>query len=215
MVPAARSPRRGGPCGATYDRLLVSFVAVVAAYLLGTFPSALLAGRRRGVDPSRSGSGNPGATNVLRTAGRQAAALTLVGDLGKGVVAAAGGWAIGGHGLGVACGLAAVVGHVAPVTRGFRGGKGVATGAGMLLVLYPLLALVAAAAFGVAFAITRIVSVGSIAAAAAVPVAAAIGGVPGRELAALVACAVLVVARHADNIRRIARGEESGATLRR
>lgn len=194
---------------------VVAIAAVVAAYLLGTFPSALLAGRRRGVDPTQSGSGNPGTTNVLRTAGRQAAALTLVGDLGKGVVAAALGWAVGGHGLGVACGVAAVVGHVAPVTRGFRGGKGVATGAGMLLVLYPLLVLVAALAFAMAFAVTRIISVGSLTAAVTVPVAAAIGGVPGRELAGLVVCGVLVVGRHADNIRRIARGQEPGATLRR
>lgn len=194
---------------------VVAIAAVVAAYLLGTFPSALLAGRRRGVDPTQSGSGNPGTTNVLRTAGRQAAALTLVGDVGKGVVAAALGWAAGGHGLGVACGVAAVVGHVAPVTRGFRGGKGVATGAGMLLVLYPLLVLVAALAFAMAFAVTRIISVGSLTAAVTVPVAAAIGGVPGRELAGLVVCGVLVVGRHADNIRRIARGQEPGATLRR
>jgi glycerol-3-phosphate acyltransferase PlsY len=193
----------------------VAAAAVVVSYFLGTFPSALLAGRRRGIDPTRSGSGNPGTTNVLRTAGRQAAALTLLGDLGKGVVAAALGWAVGGHGLGVACGAAAVVGHVAPVTRRFRGGKGVATAIGMLLVLYPLLALVAVVVFAAACALTRIVSVGSIAAAALTPVAAAIGGVRGPELVAIVACGLLILARHGDNIRRLARGEESGATLRR
>ncbi|HEY8543648.1 MAG TPA: glycerol-3-phosphate acyltransferase [Acidimicrobiales bacterium] len=195
--------------------LVAASLAVAAAYLSGTFPSALLAGRWRGVDPTRSGSGNPGATNVLRTAGRRAAALTLLGDLGKGVVAAGLGWLVGGHGLGVACGVAAVVGHVAPVTRRFRGGKGVATAVGMLLVVYPLLAAVAVVVFGVACALTRIVSVGSIAAAALTPVAAAVGGVRGAELAALVGCGALVVARHAGNIRRLARGEESGATLRR
>lgn len=194
---------------------VAALAAVAASYLLGTFPSAVLAGRRRGVDPTRSGSGNPGATNVLRTAGRQAAALTLVGDLGKGAAAAGLGWLVGSHGLGVACGLAAVVGHVAPIRRRFRGGKGVATAVGMLLVVYPLLALVAIGVFALACAATRIVSVGSIAAAVATPLAAAAGGVRGADLAALVACGALVVARHAGNIRRLASGEESGATLRR
>ena len=193
----------------------VAIAAVAASYVLGTFPSALLAGRRRGVDPTRSGSGNPGTTNVLRTAGRRAAALTLVGDLGKGVVAALLGWAVGGHGLGVVCGVAAVVGHVAPAMRGFKGGKGVATAFGMLLVVFPVLALVVGAVFGAAVALTRIVSVGSIAAAAAAPVAAALGGVRGVELVALTVCGALVVARHTGNIRRLASGEESGATLRR
>ena len=194
---------------------VATLAAVAASYLLGTFPSAMLAGRRRGVDPTRSGSGNPGTTNVLRTAGRQAAALTLVGDLGKGVAAAGLGWLAGGHELGVLCGVAAVVGHVAPVTRRFRGGKGVATAVGVLLVVYPLLALFAIAVFALACAATRIVSVGSIAAAATAPIAAAAGGIRGVELAALVACGALVVARHAGNIRRLASGEESGATLRR
>ena len=125
----------------------VAAACVAGAYLLGMFPSAWLATRRRGVDPTAAGSGNPGATNVYRTAGRRAGVLTLVGDLVKGAAAAGLGWAVGGHGLGVACGVAAVVGHVAPLTRLSRGGKGVATGAGMALVLFPLAALVSAAAF--------------------------------------------------------------------
>lgn len=194
--------------------VVVALGAVAAAYLLGTFPSAMLAGRTRGVDPTRSGSGNPGTTNVLRTAGRGAAALTLAGDVGKGVVAAAMGWALGGHGLGLACGVAAVVGHVAPVTRRFRGGKGVATAAGMVLVLYPLLALLGAVVFLAVFLAFRIVSLASMAAAVADPIAAAIAGLPGWEVVGLTVCAVVIVLRHADNIRRLVRGEEPGATLR-
>jgi len=186
----------------------VATACVVAAYLLGTFPTALVVGRRRGVDPTRTGSGNPGATNVARTAGRRAGVLTLAGDLAKGAGAAALGWAVGGHGLGVACGLAAVVGHVLPATRGFRGGKGVATEVGMAVVLFPLATLVAGLAFAAATAASRTVSLGSIVGAAVLPVAAAALGAPGREVAALVACAVLVVARHWDNIVRLARGEE-------
>lgn len=189
--------------------------AVLLAYLVGTFPSALLAGRLRGVDPTAAGSGNPGTTNVLRTAGRRAAALTLAGDLGKGAVAAALGWLAGGHGLGVACGVAAVVGHVAPVSRRFRGGKGVATGAGMALVLFPLPALVSAMAFAAVFALTRIASAASLSATLLLPLAAALTGAPGAEVAALVVCEVVVIARHAGNIRRLLRGEERPARLHR
>jgi acyl phosphate:glycerol-3-phosphate acyltransferase len=206
----------------------VAVACVAGAYLLGTFPTARLATRRRGVDPTAAGSGNPGATNVYRTAGRRAGVLTLAGDVIKGAGAAALGWAIGGHGLGVACGVAAVVGHVAPLTPGpghtspsdgrsgrggsglrvLRGGKGVATVAGMALVLFPLAALVSAAAFGAVTAISRTVSLGSIAAVAVLPAAAGALGAPGREVAALAGCAVIVIARHRGNIGRLWRGEE-------
>jgi len=188
--------------------VLVAVICVVVSYVLGMFPTALLVGRRTGVDPTSAGSGNPGATNVLRTAGRRAALLTLLGDGGKGALAAALGWAVGGHGLGVACGVAAVVGHIAPVTRRFRGGKGVATAAGMVLVLFPVVALVGAVAYGLAVAVTRVGSVGSLTAAVVVPVTAALTGVPGWELAGLVACEALVVLRHSGNIRRLVQGEE-------
>jgi acyl phosphate:glycerol-3-phosphate acyltransferase len=181
---------------------------VAGAYLLGTFPSAWLATRRRGVDPTAAGSGNPGATNVYRTAGRRAGALTLAGDLFKGAAAAGLGWAVGGHGLGVACGVAAVMGHVVPFTRVSRGGKGVATGAGMALVLFPAAALSSAAAFAVVTGLSRTVSLGSMAAVAALPAAAGLLGAPGREVAALAGCAVVVIARHRANIGRLWRGEE-------
>jgi acyl phosphate:glycerol-3-phosphate acyltransferase len=186
----------------------VAAACVAGAYLLGTFPTAWLATRRRGVDPSAAGSGNPGATNVYRTAGRRAGVLTLVGDLVKGAAAAGLGWAVGGHGLGVACGVAAVVGHVAPLARLSRGGKGVATGAGMALVVFPLAALVSAAAFGVVTALSRTVSLGSMVAVAVLPAAAGALGGPGREVAALAGCAVVVIARHRANIGRLWRGEE-------
>jgi acyl phosphate:glycerol-3-phosphate acyltransferase len=179
---------------------------VVAAYLIGTFPTALLVGRRRGVDPTRSGSGNPGATNMARTAGRRAGVITLVGDLAKGAVAAGMGWAAGGHGLGVACGVAAVAGHVLPVQRRFRGGKGVATGAGMALVLFPAALALAAVAFAVALAASRAVGVGSVAGSAALPVAAALTGATAPEVAALAVCALLIIARHRANLARLRHG---------
>lgn len=182
--------------------------AIAASYLLGTFPTAVLVGRRRGVDPTVAGSRNPGATNILRTAGRRAGALTLVVDVAKGAVAAGFGWLVGGHALGLACGIAAVIGHIAPVTRGFRGGKGVATAAGMALVLYPWAAAIAAAGFGLVAAVTRVASLASIVATALLPLAAALAGAPAGEVAALGGCAAVIVARHHDNIVRLVHGEE-------
>jgi glycerol-3-phosphate acyltransferase PlsY len=183
-------------------------VLVAGAYLVGTIPTAVLVTRRQGIDPTRSGSGNPGATNVLRVAGRRAGAAALVGDVLKGAVPAAVGWAIGGHGLGVACGVAAVVRHVLPVTRRFRGGKGVATGLGVAVVLFPAAAAVAIVAFLVAVAASRTASLGSIVAAVVLPVAAAALGAPGAEVAALAGTAALIVARHRENIVRLGRGTE-------
>lgn len=183
-------------------------VLVVASYLVGTFPTAVLVARRRGVDPTTAGSGNPGATNVLRVAGRRAGAAALLGDVAKGALPAAVGWAAGGHGLGLACGVAAVVGHVAPVTRRFRGGKGVATAAGMALVLFPLAAVVVAAGFAVTVAATLMASLGSIVAVTVLPVAAALLGATAAEVVALAACAVLIVARHRANIARMLDGTE-------
>ena len=188
--------------------MALSVSLVAAAYLLGTFPTATLVTRRRGVDPTRAGSGNPGATNVLRVAGRRAGAAALVGDVLKGAVPAAVGWAVGGHALGVACGVAAVVGHVLPVTRRFRGGKGVATAAGMAVVLFPAAAAVAIAGFAVAVALSRTASLGSVVAAVVLPVAAAAFGAPGGEVAALAGCAALIVVRHRENIDRLLRGTE-------
>jgi acyl phosphate:glycerol-3-phosphate acyltransferase len=190
-----------------------AWALVVPAYLLGTFPTAILVGRREGRDPTTEGSGNPGATNALRTMGRRAGALVLVGDAGKGALAAGVGWALGGRPVGVACGLAAVLGHVAPVTRGFRGGKGVATAAGMGIVLLPGVALVMAALFAVVAKVTGTASAGSIAIAIGFPVGAAIVGRPPGEVLAFAVCGLLVIGRHRDNIRRLRQGEE--ATIRR
>ncbi len=183
---------------------------VVPAYLLGTFPTALLVGRRRGRDLSVEGSGNPGASNTFRTLGRRAGAAVLVGDLAKGALAAAGGLLTGNRAVGVACGLAAVLGHVAPITRRFRGGKGVATGAGMALVLLPGPAVVLAAVWGVAAKVTGAASAGSLAVAVGLPLGAAAVGRPAGEVAAFAACGLLVVARHHGNIGRLRRGEERG-----
>jgi glycerol-3-phosphate acyltransferase PlsY len=178
------------------------------AYLLGTFPTAILVGRREGRDPTQEGSGNPGASNAWRTMGRRAGVLVLLGDAGKGALAAGLGWAAGGRGVGVACGLAAMLGHVAPATRGFRGGKGVATAAGMTVVLLPAVAVVLALVWLLTARLAGAASAGSVAIAIGLPVGALLVGRPLAELAAFAACGALVVARHRDNLRRLRHGEE-------
>ena len=185
-----------------------AWLLVVPAYLLGTFPTAILVGRREGRDPTREGSGNPGASNTFRTMGRRAGAAVLLGDVGKGAVAAGGGLVAGPRALGVACGLAAVLGHVAPATRRFRGGKGVATGAGMAAVLLPAVALVLAVVWAVTVRVAGAASAGSVAVAVGLPVGAALSGRPAGEVLAFAACGVLVVARHRGNLERLRQGEE-------
>lgn len=186
----------------------LAWLLVVPAYLLGTFPTAIIVGRREGRDPTREGSCNPGASNALRTMGRRAGATVLLGDLAKGAVAAGAGLATGNRAVGVACGLAAVLGHVAPATRRFRGGKGVATGAGMAAVLLPLPALGLAVLWALAVKVMGAASAGSVAVAVGLPVAAAVVGRPTGEVAAFAACGLLVVARHRGNLERLRRGEE-------
>ena len=185
-----------------------AWLLVVPTYLLGTVPTAILVGREAGHDPTREGSGNPGASNTFRTMGWRAGATVLVGDVAKGAVAAAAGLAEGGRGVGVACGLAAVLGHVAPATRRLRGGKGVATGAGMAAVLLPVPAVGLAAVWLATVKLVGAASAGSIVVAVGLPAVAIVDGRPVGEVAAFAACGLLVVARHRDNLGRLRRGEE-------
>lgn len=186
----------------------VPVLVVALGYLLGTVPTALIVGRRIGRDPTREGSGNPGASNVYRTAGPKAGALVFVGDLLKGVAATGIGWAVVDRRVALLCGAAAVLGHVAPITRRFRGGKGVATAIGMVLMLFPVLALGAAALWGAIAAGTRKASLASIVVTALLPVAIALVGGPLVEVAIVAGVAAVVVVRHASNIDRLVRGDE-------
>ena len=185
-------------------------LAVVAAYLVGAIPFGWLLGRLAGgLDVRRMGSGNIGATNVARSLGPWAGILTLALDVGKGAAAVWGAGKITGQpGVAVAAGLAAVAGHVFPVYLGFKGGKGVATGLGAFLVLAPGATLGAGALFVAAAAATRRVSVGSILAAASLPVILLLfREAPGLVLAGL-ASSLLILFRHSENIRRILSGTE-------
>lgn len=186
----------------------VSWLLVPLAYALGAFPTANLVGRLVGRDPTREGSGNPGASNVYRLAGKRAGIAVLIIDVCKGAVPAAVGLAVGGRGLGVACGLAAMAGHVLPADRRFRGGKGVATLGGACLVLHPAVSLCLLAVWAAVMRASRVAALGSLAMAALLPVGVAIAGRPGWEVAAMAAAAIVVAVRHRSNVDRLLRGHE-------
>jgi len=198
---------------------LAATLLVVAAYLLGSIPTGLLIGKRMGVDVRTQGSGNIGATNVARTVGRKVGVLVLFLDALKGalpVALLAGldlesridlGAPLDGYLL-TAVGLAPIVGHCFPVWLGFRGGKGVATALGVFLVVDPLALAVGAALFAALYAAFRIVSIGSMAASIAIPIASLLLGhrLPVVLLAAL--GAAIVIGKHHGNIRRLLRRSE-------
>jgi glycerol-3-phosphate acyltransferase PlsY len=189
--------------------IAVLAVACVVGFLLGAFPTAHLVGRRLGFDPASSGSGNPGATNALRLGGRRAGLLVLLGDLTKGAGAAACGLVLGGPSVAVLVGAAAVAGHVAPPDATRRGGKGVATTAGVALIVTPLATCAALLAFVAVTSATRLVSAGSVAAALVLPVAAAATGAGDLVVVGIGILALVVVARHRGNLSRIRSGTEA------
>lgn len=178
------------------------------AYLAGAFPTAHLVARAGGHDVTREGSGNPGASNVYRLMGKGPAALVFAGDIAKGFLPALAGLLLAGHAGGYALGVAAVLGHVYPVTRRFRGGRGVATGAGMALAIYPVVFGILLVVFFAVSKLTHRASLASITVAVAFPVLVAARGEAGWEVAALSALGVLVLARHSANLRRLVHGEE-------
>ena len=191
---------------------------VLGAYLLGSLSFSLLVVRwLRGIDVREVGSGNAGATNVLRTAGRGPALLVLALDVSKGMVPVLGARALDAPGPVVgASAAAAVFGHVFPVFFGFRGGKGVATITGALATLAPLAALFSAGVFVLAVALSRWVSLGSILAIGLFPLwlwlVARLGWSAALEPWLLITASVLaalVVFKHRENIVRILRGSES------
>ena len=192
---------------------------VVEAYLLGSIPFGYLLYRlRRGGDVRSIGSGNIGATNVLRGAGLAAGAATLVLDGVKGYVAVAFAGTLTDHNpkwIGVAA-VVAILGHMFPVYLKFRGGKGVATSLGAFLAIAPLAVLCVVGIFTIVAALTRYVSLASILAAGTFPLVLYLaGGASVYTVAAAVTGAVLIIFRHRSNIQRLLAGEERRAVLHR
>jgi acyl phosphate:glycerol-3-phosphate acyltransferase len=180
------------------------------AYLLGTFPSAGIVAKAKGHDVTREGSGNPGASNTFRLLGWKAGLLVLILDIGKGSLAAGVGLAIDNHRGAYILGVAAVIGHVLPITRRFKGGRGVATAAGVLAVVFPLVvSIVGVLWFAIARGLRK-ASVASIVCALAFPVIVAVRGGGKLDLSVTIGLALIIVARHFANVRRLFRGEEPG-----
>lgn len=191
------------------ETVLVAVALVVFAYAVGTFPTALIVGRRLGVDPTAEGSGNPGASNVYRLGGRRAGVIVGAIDMLKGAVPALVALLVAGRPEAHAVWVAAVAGHVWPVTRGFRGGKGVATAGGAGLVISPLVGLACAAVFLVVVRVGRIAALGSLSIALSYPVIAALVGFPWWEVVVSAGVAAILVVRHQSNIRRLLHHDEA------
>lgn len=188
---------------------IVGFLLVAGTYLLGSVNSAVLVARSHGLDIRAAGSGNPGASNVYRTLGTRSAVLVYLLDLLKGCVPALLGMLMGGPGWAAAAGAAAVIGHCYPVFFGFRGGKGVATAGGVLLVVSPLAMLATVVVYVALTLWLRVSAVGSLAAAALVMPGLLATGVRGWALAWFGFMLVLILWRHRSNLSRLRAGEEN------
>lgn len=191
---------------------MTQLLFVLGAYLLGSISFGIVVSRAMGLpDPSTYGSGNPGATNVLRTGKKSAALLTLAGDAAKGWLAV---WLALHFGLPplwvAVVGAAVFLGHLYPVYYQFKGGKGVATALGVLLALSPWLGLAVLLVWVLVFAVWRYSSLAALVAAALAPLYAfwQFGAEPRAWLVLLMAA--LLIWRHKSNIRKLLAGEESG-----
>jgi acyl phosphate:glycerol-3-phosphate acyltransferase len=204
------------------SNVLTPVIAAAVGYLLGSFPSGLIISRTRGIDIRKHGSGNIGATNVLRVLGKKWGYLVFGLDALKGFAAvriaflisiAAGSATTRPELLGIAGGLACILGHTFPIWLRFHGGKGVATSAGVLLGLMPLAVISVFAVWLILFQVTRYVSVASIGAAAALPLFVWL--YLSRDLltgASLLPFSILIAGvvlwRHRSNMRRLLQGKE-------
>lgn len=187
------------------------FILLLSAYLLGSIPFAIISSRLFGLaDPRKYGSGNPGATNVLRSGNKWAALLTLVGDCAKGWLAVWVSLALGFDPADAAlAGLAAFLGHVFSIFLRGKGGKGVATALGVLAGINGWIALTALLTWAVVAVLTRYSSAAALAAAAAAPVAGIVLLTEPVSVGVLLAISAILTWRHAENIRRLKAGTES------
>lgn len=196
---------------------IIDYTLPLLAYCLGSISSSVLVCRIMGLpDPRTQGSGNPGASNVLRIGGRKAALLTLAGDLLKGLVPVVLATAVSDNAIVIALvGLSAFLGHLYPVFFGFSGGKGVSTAAGVYAGISPLLLLALLGIWLLTAVLTRYSSLSALLAAALSPVLAYLIVDDPAYIALCVAIAPLLFWRHRDNISRLVRGTESRIVLKK
>ena len=193
---------------------MFAVLLIIVSYVLGTFPSAILIARANGIDIATFGSGNPGASNVTRALGWNKGVWVYVLDALKAALATGLGlglgfdWAGTGRPLAYVCAIAATLGHMFPVFRRFKGGKGVACGSGVVMVLQPVLGLVIPPAWWIISKATGKAAVGSMVTVASVPIGLALLGRPAWEFAAMAALCGLILVKHWRNFGRLIRREE-------
>jgi len=201
--------------------MLAMLAALAVGYLVGGVDFAVLVARSKGVDIYEVGSGNPGTSNVLRTLGKGPAAFVLIGDLMKGLVASGIGFFLAdADAIGAASpaavaalgGFAAVLGHCYPALHRFKGGKGVATGFGVILFAQPLAGVVLGLIWAVVVGITRTASLGSLLVVVLTLPSLALLGSPLWQLVWVAAALSLIVYRHKGNIERLLRRAEETVT---
>lgn len=186
-------------------------LAIIAAYLVGSIPFAMISSKIFGLaDPRTYGSGNPGATNVLRSGNKKAALFTLIGDVLKGTLAVVVAKQMGLDDTTIALvALAVFLGHLYPVFLGFKGGKGVATAAGVLFALDPLLGAAVAGTWLLVAYISRYSSLAALVAAAAAPLIAALMHGATNQTIVVGILGMALIGKHWQNIQRLLAGQES------
>jgi glycerol-3-phosphate acyltransferase PlsY len=187
-----------------------SHILIIFAYLLGSVPVGVLLARMKGADPRKVGSGNIGATNVMRAAGKTTGALTLAGDILKGLLPVVLAFVVGEPVIVVAAaGLAAFLGHLFPLFLGFKGGKGVATALGVYLALDPFAVFITVIVFVLVLLKWRFVSLGSLVGVAAMPLLLYLLNAPDYYVYLALIIGTLIFIKHKDNIRRLFAGTEN------
>jgi glycerol-3-phosphate acyltransferase PlsY len=201
------------------------YLIIPAGFIIGSIPFGILATRNKGVDLRTTGSKNIGATNVLRTAGKLPALVTLAGDVFKGAVPVVIcnyiivniGQTAGNAELisnakdfwGGVAGLSAIAGHIFSIFLSFKGGKGVATGLGVLIAYSPVSAIITISVWIAVAVITKYSSLAAIVAVAALPVTFAMSDFSGIKIAFAILFAILIISKHKENIKRLIAGKES------
>ena len=186
--------------------VFIAVVAVVAAYFIGTLPSAIIIARSKGIDITSVGSGNPGASNVARALGWKYGGMVFVLDAAKGAIPVA--IMLSDRPIAYLCGAAAIVGHIFPVTRAFKGGKGIATGGGVLLPLHPPVMIGALLTWALIAKVGKKASLASIVVVPLVMLTLAVIGTPAWEIFAFIGIGILIEIRHLSNIKRLITGTE-------
>jgi glycerol-3-phosphate acyltransferase PlsY len=187
----------------------MDLLVILLAYLCGSISTGMILARQAGIDIRESGSGNIGATNVARTAGKKAGILTLLGDMAKGFLPVVGARLLGFGEITLAgVALAAFLGHLYPVFLKFSGGKGVATALGVFWGLTPQVMIIPLVFFLGTFVWSRIVSLASLVAVVVTPVVVFLWSYPKIYTFSCLAVSLLILVRHRENIQRLVRGEE-------